>query len=167
MLALPCCRRCGSADCGDEGAGGAFPAGSVAVQGGGGACSMSAMDLEAFSRGRLRPRGGDRRRGTVRLLRAAKMRRKTSGSAAGGSAGGGKGCSVGWGAGGAGESRGVGSALGGLASGWALSGAGLELSPAVGGGRTGQHPPLPAVLILHSQPSPGHSGDQAWGALGI
>ena len=35
--------------------------------------------------GRLRPLGGDRRRGTVRLLRAAKMRPKTLGSDAGGS----------------------------------------------------------------------------------
>ena len=45
MLALPCCRRCGSVDCGDEGDGGAFATGSgepslassVAEPGGGGA----------------------------------------------------------------------------------------------------------------------------------
>ena len=92
------------------------------------------MDLVAFGCGRLRPRGGDRHHGTAQLLRAAEMRLKTSGSATGGSAASGKGCSVGRGAGEAGESRGVESALGGLASGWALSDAGLELFPAVGGG---------------------------------
>ena len=44
MLALPCCRRCGSLGCGDKGAEGAFATGSkgpslasfVAVRGGGG-----------------------------------------------------------------------------------------------------------------------------------
>ena len=125
------------------------------------------MDLVAFGCGRLRPR--DRRRGTARLLGAAEMWLKTLGSAAGGSAAGGKGCSMGRGAGEAGESHGIEGALGGLAIGRALSGAGLELSPALGGGggRTGQHPPLPAVLILHSQPSPGQSGGQAWGASGV
>ena len=49
-----------------------------------GARSMSAMDLVAFGCGRLRPQGGDRRRGTARRLRAAEMRLKTSGSDAGG-----------------------------------------------------------------------------------
>ena len=33
------------------------------------------MDLVAFGCGRLRPRAGDRRRGTAQLLRAAKMQR--------------------------------------------------------------------------------------------
>ena len=56
---------------------------------------MSAMDLVAFGCGHLRPRGGDRRRGTARLLRAAEMRPKTSGSDAGGSAAGGGGYSAG------------------------------------------------------------------------
>ena len=50
---------------------------------GGGGGSMSAMTLAAFGCGRLRHRGGDRRRGTPRLPRAAEMRLKTSGSAAG------------------------------------------------------------------------------------
>ena len=137
MLTLPCCRRCGSVGCGDEGA---FATGSeessialsVAVWGGG-AWSMSTMDLEAFGCGRLRPRGGDRHHGTARQLKATEMWLKTSGSAAGASAAGGKGCPVGWGVGEA-ESRGVDNALGGLASGWALSGARLKLFPVVGGG---------------------------------
>ena len=55
---------------------------------------MSAMDPVASGCGRLRPRGGDRRRGTVRLLRAAEMRLKTLGSDAGGSAAGRGGCSA-------------------------------------------------------------------------
>ena len=62
--------------------------------GGGGMRSMSAVDLVAFGCGRLRPRGGDRRRGTARLLRATEMRLKTSGSDAGGSATGRGGCSA-------------------------------------------------------------------------
>ena len=52
------------------------------------------MDLVAFGWGCLRPRGGDRRRGTARLLRAAEMRLKISGSDAGGSAAGGGGRGV-------------------------------------------------------------------------
>ena len=56
------------------------PLAASAAARGGRAQSMSATDLVAFGWGRLRPLGGDRRRGTVRLLRAAKMRPKTSGS---------------------------------------------------------------------------------------
>ena len=78
MLALPCCRRCGSVDWGGEGAEGASATGSeeplltasAAVRGGR-ARSMSATDLVAFGWGHLRPLGVDRRRGTARLLRAA------------------------------------------------------------------------------------------------
>ena len=58
---------------------------------GGGAQSMSAMDPVAFGCGRLRPQCGDRRRSTARLLWAAEMQPKTSGSDAGGSAAGGGG----------------------------------------------------------------------------
>ena len=63
---------------------------------------MSAIDLVAFGWGRLRPLGRDRRRGAARLLRAAEMRLKTSGSGAGSLAagGGGGGCSSGEGGGG-------------------------------------------------------------------
>ena len=59
--------------------------------GGGGAQSMSAIDLVAFSWGRLPPLGGDRRRGAAQLLRGAEMWLKTSGSDAGGPAAGGGG----------------------------------------------------------------------------
>ena len=98
MLALPCCRCCGSVDRGGEGAEGASatgseeppPAASAAAREGR-ARSMSATDLVAFGWGRLRPLGGDRRRGTARLLRAAEMRPKTSGSDAGSPAAGGGG----------------------------------------------------------------------------
>ena len=68
--------------------------------------SMSANDLVTFGWGRLRPLGGDRRRGTARLLRAAEIRQKTSGSdagslaAGGGGGGGGGGCSSAGGGGG-------------------------------------------------------------------
>ena len=125
---------------------------SVAVRGGG-ARSMSTTDLVAFGCGRLRPRGGDRRCGTARPLKAAEMRLKTSGSAAGGSGAGGKGCPLGWGAEEA-ESCSVESALGGMASGWALSGAGLKLLPAVGGGENRSAPPPPGCAdpILEALP---------------
>ena len=79
---------------------------------------MSAIDLVAFGCGRLRPRGGDRRRGTARLLRAAEMWLKTSGSDAGGLAAGEGDCSAGEGEGGAEEPCGAGSGLGGLGLGW-------------------------------------------------
>ena len=149
MLALPCRRRYGRVDCGDEGAEGALATGleepclasSVGVREGGARC-MSAMELVAFGCGRLRPRGGDRHCGKAWLLKAAEMWLKKLGSAAGGLAARGKGCSVGRGAGEA-KSRGVGSALGGLSSGWALSGAGLEVFPAVGGGQNGSASPPP------------------------
>ena len=79
MLALPCCRRCGSVDLGGENAEGASATGSEepplaasAAAQRGHALSMSATDLVAFGWGRLRPLGGDGRRGTARLLRAAK-----------------------------------------------------------------------------------------------
>ena len=57
------------------------------------------MDLVAFGCGRLRPRAGDRRPGTARLLGAAEMQLKTLGSAAAGSTAVGRGCSAGQGAG--------------------------------------------------------------------
>ena len=50
---------------------------------------MSTTELVAFGWGRLRPLGGDRCRGMVRLLWAAEMRPKKSGSDAGGGGGGG------------------------------------------------------------------------------
>ena len=123
------------------------------------------MDLVAFGCGRLRPQGGDRRRGTARLLRVAEMRLKASGSAAGGSAAGGRGCCAGHRAGEAGESRGAGSALSGLVIGWALLGAGLMLSSVKGGGENGLAPPPlgcadPTIAVLR------HAGGQAWGASG-
>ena len=69
MLAVPCCRRCGSMDSGGKGAEGAchrvrgaLPRVAGCGVGGGGR-SMSAMDLSAFGCGRLRPRGGDCRHG--------------------------------------------------------------------------------------------------------
>ena len=65
---------------------------------------MSAIDLVAFGWGRLRLRGGDRRRGTAWLMRAAKMQLKTSGSHAGGSAAGEGGLHF-WGGGGGGVPR--------------------------------------------------------------
>ena len=52
------------------------------------------MDLVAFGCGRLRPRGGDRRCGIARLLKAAEMRPKTSGSDAGGADADGGGCAA-------------------------------------------------------------------------
>ena len=66
--------------------------------------------------------------------------------------------------GGAEEPCGAGSALGQQASRWALSGTSPELSLAVGGERTGLYPPLPVVLVPHSQPSPGQPGVR-FGAL--
>ena len=45
---------------------------------------MSAIDLVGFGWGRLRPRGADSSRGVARVLRAAEMRPKTSGSNIGG-----------------------------------------------------------------------------------
>ena len=94
---------------------------------------MSATDLVAFDLGRLRPLGGEGRRSAARLLRAAKMRLKTSGS------GGGGGCSSGEGGGGLGESCGARGAPVGPEQTSAPAGTGPELwSPAVGGGgRTG------------------------------
>ena len=96
MLALPSRRCCGCVDCGGEDAEGAFATGSegpslaspVAVRGGGGSCA------EHVCHG-PRGRGGDRRHGMARLLRAAEMLLKTSGSAAGGSVAGGRGCFAG------------------------------------------------------------------------
>ena len=115
------------------------------------------MDLVAFGCGRLRPRGGDQRRGTVRLLKAAEMRLKTSGSAAGGSAAGGRNCSAGHGAREAGESRGAGSALSGLVTGWALLGAGLMLSSVKGGGENRSAPPPSRLCYAMRKRSPSNS----------
>ena len=64
------------------------------------------------------------------------------------------------------EPRGVGDALGGLATGWALTDAGPESPPAVGGGRTGQHSSLPVALVPHTESFPGQPGGQVWGASG-
>ena len=93
------------------------PAASAAARGGR-ARSMSATNPVAFSWGRLRPLGGDRRRGPARLWRAAEMRLKTSGSDTGGLAAGEEGGGGGGGAarlgrgggGGAREPYGAGSA---------------------------------------------------------
>ena len=104
------------------------------------------MDLVTFGCGRLRPRGGDRRCSTAWLLRAAEMRRKTSGSDA---CGGARSADPGGGGGGE-EPFGIGSALGGLATGWVLSGASMELSLAVGAGENGSEPPLPIVQVPHT-----------------
>ena len=95
MLALPCCRRGDNVD-GDgdaaegtsatgaeQGGGGASAAPSAACGGGGGARSMSTTVLVVLGWGCRRSRGGDRLRGGARLLRAAEMRLKTSGSGAG------------------------------------------------------------------------------------
>ena len=118
MLALPCCRRCGSVDLGGEGVEGAsatgseepLPAASAAARGGR-ARSMSATDLVAFGWGCIHPLGGDRRCGMARLRRAAKMWPKTSGS------------------GGAGEPCGAGSAPVGREESAAPAGSGPGLSP--------------------------------------
>ena len=118
MLAVPCCRCCcgnvdwdggdveGASDTGSED----FPptVASAARGGDGRERSMSATDLVACGRGRCRASGGERRRGNARLLRAAEMQLKTSGSdvwgrPAGGCGGGGGGacCRGGlWGGGG-------------------------------------------------------------------
>ena len=117
MLAVPCCRCCcgnvdwdggdveGASDTGSED----FPptVASAARGGDGRERSMSATDLVACGRGRCRASGGERRRGKARLLRAAEMQLKTSGSdvwgrPAGGCGGGGGGCCRGglWGGGG-------------------------------------------------------------------
>ena len=66
-----------------------------------------------------------------------------------------------------GEPCSTGSALGGSASGRALGGASPKLSLVVGGGRTGQQPPLPVALAPHSLPSPGQPRGQVWGASGV
>ena len=96
MLALPCCHRGDSVDWGGEGTEGASatgseelpPAASAAAQGGRGRKqSISATDLVAFGCGRLQPLGGDRRRGSARLLKAAEMRLRISGTDAGVGAG--------------------------------------------------------------------------------
>ena len=106
MLAVPCCRCCcgnvdwdggdveGASDTGSED----FPptVASAARGGDGRERSMSATDLVACGRGRCRASGGERRRGNARLLRAAEMQLKTSGSdvwgrPAGGCGGGGGG----------------------------------------------------------------------------
>ena len=108
MLALPCCRRGGSVDRDGDAARGASATGSqkgeapsaappAACGGGGGggrARSMSATVLVALGWGRRRARGGDRRRGDARLLRAAEMRLKTCGSDAGGRSAGGGSCRI-------------------------------------------------------------------------
>ena len=125
--------------------------------GGGG---VSAVDLVAFGCGRLRPRGGDRRRSTARLLRAAEMRPKTSGSAPEGSGAGSKGCSTRRGAREA-EEPSEAEEVGAL-----MRRPGVVSGGGRGGG-AGQHPPLPAALILHLQPSPGQRGSWAWGTSGI
>ena len=102
MLALPCRRRCGSVDWDGGGAEGASATGSeelpltvspAACGGGGGERSMPATDLVAFGGSRRRTRGGDRRRGNPRLLRASEMRLKTS---RGDWGGGGSLCRGGW-----------------------------------------------------------------------
>ena len=90
MFALPCCGCCGSVDCDGEGAEVAsvtrsegYPLVSTdTVRGAAG--NMPVADLVSVGGGRLRPWGGDRRRGILRLLKAAEMRQKTLGSAAGG-----------------------------------------------------------------------------------
>ena len=106
MLAVPCCRCCcgnvdwdggdveGASDTGSED----FPptVASAARGGDGRERGMSATDLVACGRGRCRASGGERRRGNARLLRAAEMQLKTSGSdvwgrPAGGCGGGGGG----------------------------------------------------------------------------
>ena len=125
------------------------------------------MDLVAFGCGRLRPPGGDQRRSTVRLLRAAEMRLKTLGSDAeaqppAGGGGGGLLYRGGRGGGGRGSPAcGAGSALGKSAAVWALAGAGPELSPEVGRGGNGSAstPPGCAGPILTALPwSAGRSG---------
>ena len=170
VLALPCCRHCGSVECDGKGAGplGQKPPPSC-LRTRGATWNMSATDLVAIGGGRLRPRGGDRRRGIAQLLRGAKMRLKTSRSAAGGSATDGGGCPTRWGAGEEGESRGAGSALG-LAARWALSGAGLVSSSARGGGGNRSAPPPPGCAdptLAALTSSMGRSGLGRFGGLGL
>ena len=104
---------------------------------------MSATDLVAFGSGRLRPLGGDRRRGNVRLLRAAEMRLKTSRSDAGAAR------------------RGAGSAP--VASAGTVAhvgiGPGLPSPPAVGGGEERvSFPPRPVAVVPHLLSPPGRPG---------
>ena len=88
MLALPCCRCCGSVDWGGEGAEGASATGSEepslaspAATGAGGARRACPL-LTWWPSARVAyPLGGDRRRGAARLLRAAEMRPKKLGGA--------------------------------------------------------------------------------------
>ena len=155
MLALPCCRRCGSVDWDGGAAEGASAIGSeeppptvstAACGGGGRARSMSATDLVAFAKAAAEPAGGDRRRGNARLLKAAEMRLKTSGSDEGGRSAGGDG---------GGGSRGADSAPVAPVVAEAEAGTGPgPSSPPAGGGEKGSatppHPlavaPLPRVL---------------------
>ena len=123
------------------------------------------MDLLAFGCGRLRPQGGYHRRGTARLLRAAEMRPKTSGSEAGGSVaggGGGGGCCVG------------GGSLWRRWCSWRASlwmGARRRLTGVASGGCSGGErvgcPPLPVGLVPRSLPSPSQPGGQVWGVSGV
>ena len=129
------------------------------VAGGG----MSSMALVAFGCGRLHPWGGECRRSTARLLRAAEMRPKTSGSKAGGSvAGGGGGVAV----------------LGGSPVAPVVTLAGQPLDGRsqapdrsrlwrLFGGRTGRLAPLPVGWVPHSLPSPDEPGGQVWGISGV
>ena len=121
---------------------------------------MSAIDLVAFSWGRLRPRGGDLRRGMAQLLRAVEMRLKTLGSDAGPPACGGGG----W----VGEPRGARGAPVGSIETSALAGAGQELSSVAGGGENGSASPPPGCVGLSltaPPPPPGQPGGQAFRGL--
>ena len=115
---------------------------------------MSSIDLVAFDWGRLR----DRRHGAARLLRAAEMRLKTSGSDASGPAasGGGGGGLLCWGGGGGGEPRGAGGAHVGTEETSAPAGTGPELSISglKVGGRTGPAPPPPPMCWPHTHRAP-------------
>ena len=169
MLAVPCCRRCGSMDSGGKGAEGAchrvrgaLPrVAGCGVGGGGGACPLWTCRPSAAAA--CDPVVGIVATATQGRRDAVKNigeQRRTFGRRRWGLLCGGRE----WGAG---EPRGAGSALGGSASRWALAGAGPELSPAVGGGEDRSASPPPVVWVPHSQPFPGQPGGQAWGASGI
>ena len=115
---------------------------------------MSATDLVAFSRGRRRTRGGDCRRGNPRLLTAAEMRLKTSGSDRGGRSAGGDG---------GGESRGAGSAPAAPVEAEAEEGTGPGLlPPPAGGGEKGSATPPPVSCGLTPPGSPRLARLGAW-----
>ena len=165
MLAVPCCRCCcgnvdwdggdveGASDTGSED----FPptVASAARGGDGRERSMSATDLVACGRGRCRASGGERRRGNARLLRAAEMQLKTSGSDV-------------WGrpAGGCGGGGGGACCRGGLGGGGFWGEDSASVAPAVAGRMRGSAlgrrapPPPPRGLWVHSPlaPPPSQAG---------